>query len=169
MNRVFKSVLSKSILERIMNTLTWIRIIFRKITVFIMLREENKREHADKLGNQISFPYMSALWNQPNSNGLETTPVKMSHIWKTKFEMIVFVITRTNSKKNKLICLLWVLLYPTCNMNWIGASIPPPIAAIRCARLSSSGIGTPFFFFATLSKVHSCQIEIFDIRKYALP
>ena len=59
-----------------------------------MLREENKREHADKLGNQISFPYMSALWNQPNSNGLETTPVKMSHIWKIKYEIIIHEIRK---------------------------------------------------------------------------
>ena len=53
--------------------------MFKQIMVFIMLKDENRREHADRLGNQISFPYMSALLNQPNSNGLETTPVKMSH------------------------------------------------------------------------------------------
>ena len=56
-------------------------IMFKQMMVFIMLKDENRREHADKLGNQISFPYMSALLNQPNSNGLETTPVKISHTY----------------------------------------------------------------------------------------
>ena len=66
-------------MKKCLRTLIWMFIMFKQIMVFIMLKDENRREHADRLGNQISFPYMSALLNQPNSNGLETTPVKMSH------------------------------------------------------------------------------------------